>query len=91
MVENMSHFVCPCCNTKSSLWHAPGSTEETGAAKLAEQYKIPLLAQLPLEPTVSIGSDKGQPVVLSHPDSITSAAFMDLAARVKASIEKEAN
>uniref|UniRef100_A0A5K3EKJ2 Iron-sulfur protein NUBPL n=1 Tax=Mesocestoides corti TaxID=53468 RepID=A0A5K3EKJ2_MESCO len=82
MVENMASFVCPSCKTTSSLWHAAGSTEESGAAKLAAQYDIPLLCQIPLEPGVSVANETGLPVVLSHPGSMTTVAFMELAGRI---------
>ena len=41
VVENMSTFVCPCCNTASQLF--PPTTG--GAARMAEQLGVPLLGE----------------------------------------------
>ncbi|VDN96049.1 unnamed protein product [Rodentolepis nana] len=87
IVENMAHFVCPSCKSASNLWSGAGSTELSGSAKLADEYKLPLLCQIPLEPSISSGNEKGIPVVLSHPDSITAVTFMQLAKRVDESLQ----
>lgn len=91
IVENMSHFVCPCCQTKSSLWCTDPKQNvqvETGAAKLAADYNIPLLCQIPIEPHLSMANDKGQPIVLSYPNSVTTSTFLDLAKRVQQFVDK---
>ncbi|VDL18392.1 unnamed protein product [Hymenolepis diminuta] len=85
IIENMAHFVCPSCKATSYLWG--GSTELSGSAKLADEYKIPLLCQIPLEPSISSGNEKGVPVILSHPNSITAATFMQLAKCVDKSLQ----
>nr|CDS31418.1 nucleotide binding protein [Hymenolepis microstoma] len=87
IVENMAHFICPSCNSTSSLWSGAASTELSGSAKLADEYKLPLLCQIPLEPSISSGNENGIPVVLSHPDSITAATFMQLAKHIDESLQ----
>src|SRR5581483_11439536 len=75
VVENMSAFVAP-DGTRYPLFG------EGGGEALAAEIDAPLVAQIPLEPDVSAGSDDGVPVVLSHPDGVAGAAFHELAARV---------
>ncbi|EUB64211.1 Iron-sulfur protein NUBPL [Echinococcus granulosus] len=82
VVENMAKFVCPSCKFTTPLWCASDSTEESGAAKLADQYEIPLFCQIPFEPNVSDGKEKGIPVVISHPNSFTATTFVELACQI---------
>ncbi|KAL5968450.1 Iron-sulfur protein NUBPL [Taenia solium] len=82
VVENMAHFVCPSCKLTTPLWRAADSMEESGAAKLADKYEIPLLCQIPFEPNVLNGKEKGTPVVISHPNSFTAMAFVGLASQI---------
>ncbi|KAL5110907.1 hypothetical protein TcWFU_009267 [Taenia crassiceps] len=57
VVENMAHFVCPSCKLTTPLWRAADSTGG-GAGKLADEYGIPLLCQIPFEPNVLNGNEK---------------------------------
>jgi ATP-binding protein involved in chromosome partitioning len=76
VVENMSYFT------------PPGSTERYeifgsgGGAQIEREFGIPLLQQLPIDPSVRSGGDDGKPVVWSHPDSPIAAAFRELAGRI---------
>lgn len=75
LVENMSFFRCPDCD---SLHHIFG---HGGAANLATELNLPLLAELPLEPVVREGSDSGRPAVLDS-KAAWHHAFRDLAQAV---------
>lgn len=52
-----------------------------GGKKLAEQYDIPLLGQIPIVQSIREGGDKGSPIALNK-DSITGMAFAKLAQNV---------
>jgi ATP-binding protein involved in chromosome partitioning len=84
LVENMSWF------TPAEL---PGNKYyifgREGGKKLAEKMDVPLLGQIPLVQSICEGSDHGQPVALE--DSVTGAAFMDLAVRLTESVDKRNN
>src|SRR5256712_12210102 len=80
VVENMSFFVCPHCGERTSIF---GST---GGARIAEEYDIPLLAQIPLDPETRIGGDEGAPITVRRPDSPQAAAFRQLAEAVVARV-----
>ena len=53
IVENMSYFVCPDCKNKHALFSADGGK------LMAQAYKLPLLAQLPLDPAFMAACDNG--------------------------------
>ncbi|MFM7648985.1 MAG: P-loop NTPase [Cyanobium sp.] len=78
VVENMSAFIPPDAPDKRYAIFGCG-----GGATLAEEAAVPLLAELPLELPVREGGDRGQPVVLSAPQSATAQAFIALAERLQ--------
>jgi ATP-binding protein involved in chromosome partitioning len=78
VVENMSAFIPPDAPDKRYAIFGSG-----GGATLAEEAAVPLLAELPLELPVREGGDRGQPVVLSAPESATAQAFIALAERLQ--------
>lgn len=55
VVENMSGFVCPCCNHQSEIFPAVTG----GADKLCEEMDVPLLGRLPLDPAVLRACERG--------------------------------
>ncbi len=54
-----------------------------GGADLARQLDVPLLAEIPLDPTIREGSDQGRPVVLTAPESPAAQAFRKAAERLR--------
>jgi ATP-binding protein involved in chromosome partitioning len=73
IVENMSHFVCPHCNATTSIFG------DTGGRRVAEEYGVPLLAQIPLDPETRVAGDTGTPITILKPQSAQAAAFRALA------------
>jgi ATP-binding protein involved in chromosome partitioning len=76
IVENMSYFQAPDTGTR---YHIFG---EGGGKKVAAEYGVPLLAQLPLDPETRAGGDEGAPITVRRPKSAQALAFHELAARV---------
>ncbi len=76
IVENMSHFACPHCGERTSIFGAGGGQ------RLAEEYRVPLLAQLPLDPDTRAGGDEGLPITLRRPDSPQAGTFRALGGAV---------
>lgn len=76
IVENMSYFTCDKCTTRHEIFG------QGGGRILSEKYRIPLLAQLPLEPVVRQAGDDGAPAVISYPETQTAKEFMSLARKV---------
>jgi Mrp family chromosome partitioning ATPase len=54
VVENFSFFRCPHCGEKTELFGP------SRIAKVAEEYGVPLLGQLPVDPKVSVLGDEGR-------------------------------
>ena len=55
VIENMSTFACPHCGQHTAIFGDAGGT------RLAGEYGVPLLAQLPLDPETRQGGDEGTP------------------------------
>jgi ATP-binding protein involved in chromosome partitioning len=65
VIENMSGFTCE----HGERYELFGSG---GGARLAHEIGVPLLAQIPLEPAVSVGGDTGEPAALGEGHAATS-------------------
>ena len=78
IVENMSYFVCPHCHERSEVFLAGGG------ARLAAELGVPLLGQVPLQAGMAELADRGEPIVVSQPDSPAGVALRDLARTVSA-------
>jgi ATP-binding protein involved in chromosome partitioning len=84
VVENMSYFVAPDTGTRYTIFG------EGGGQKVADEYGVPLLGQLPLDPDTRKGGDEGAPIIVRRPDSPQAAAFRDIARRVIERLEATA-
>ena len=80
MIENMSYFACPHCNERTEIF------SHGGGRKAAEQLKTPFLGEIPIDPSVREGGDKGVPILIDQPDSKTSEAFRMIAKALAAQI-----
>jgi ATP-binding protein involved in chromosome partitioning len=61
-----------------------------GGEDLARAAKVPFLGAVPMETSVRIGGDTGEPVVASRPDSAAAQALKSIAEQVAARISVEA-
>jgi ATP-binding protein involved in chromosome partitioning len=76
VVENMSYFICPNCENKHRIFG------EGGGKNLADELQVPLLAEIPFFPGVLSGGDRGEPIVVSEPETPAAQALFDLAGRL---------
>jgi ATP-binding protein involved in chromosome partitioning len=81
IVENMSYFVAPDTGKRYAIFG------DGGGARIAEEFGVPLLGQIPLEIETRKGGDAGIPVVVGQPDSEQAKAFCDVAAAVRARVD----
>jgi ATP-binding protein involved in chromosome partitioning len=80
LVENMSYFVTE--ETPGRRYYIFG---RDGGKKLAEEYDIPFLGQIPLIQKIREGGDEGKPVVLGN-DEAAIQAFSEFAGNAARSI-----
>ena len=71
MVENMAFFTPP--DMPDKKYYIFG---KCGAAHLAEEMNVPVLAEVPLQQTLREGGDSGKPIVLEDSESPAATALM---------------
>ena len=80
LVENMSYFTP--AELPDNKYYIFG---KDGGKRLADEYDIPFLGQIPLVQSIREGGDQGVPIMMSD-DAITKKAFEGFAAQVVRSI-----
>lgn len=85
IIENMSYFIPPDMPDKRYYIFGEG-----GGRKLAEEYKVPFLGEIPLGIEVRESGDRGVPIVISSPGSPQAIAFRKTAEEVARQVSIEA-
>jgi ATP-binding protein involved in chromosome partitioning len=89
LVENMSYFIPPGGGTAPIAIGVPEQKYyifgKDGGKRLADEYEIPFLGQIPLVQSIREGGDIGVPVMMSD-DEISKKAFENFAGHVVRSI-----
>lgn len=80
VVENMALHTCSHCQHTEAIFGAGGGE------RIAEQYHVPLLGQLPLASGIRAQVDKGEPSVLI--DDEFAPYYISIAKNIEANIEK---
>jgi ATP-binding protein involved in chromosome partitioning len=73
IVENMSTHVCGKCGHEEAIFGAGGGE------RLAQQYGVELLGQVPLDIRIREQADGGTPTVAAEPDSPLARRYRDIA------------
>jgi len=76
LVENMSGFICPTCNTEHDIF-GKGTTQP-----LADAYNTEILGDIPIEPAIREGGDSGQPITVIAPECETSKRYQKVATKL---------
>jgi ATP-binding protein involved in chromosome partitioning len=76
LVENMSHFICPACQTESDIFG------KGGGEALATEMGVPFLGRVPIYEPIRIGGDTGVPIVVGEPKSAAATAFRTAASQL---------
>jgi ATP-binding protein involved in chromosome partitioning len=83
VIENMSVHICSQCG------HAEAIFGEEGGARLAQDYQVSLLGQLPLAKSIRLQSDAGTPPVAADPGSAIAEAYRSMARKLAAQLWRE--
>jgi len=81
IVENMSYFIAPDTGRRYGIFG------EGGGARVAEEFGVPLLGQIPLEMETREGGDSGVPITVGKPESAQAQAFRKIAGAAVARVE----
>ena len=84
IVENMSVHVCSNCGHAEHIFGAGGG------ARMAEQYGVKLLGELPLDAHIREEADGGRPTVVAAPDSARARAYFEMARRTAGALSLRA-
>jgi ATP-binding protein involved in chromosome partitioning len=84
IVENMSLHVCSNCGHVEHIFGAGGGQ------RMAEQYDVELLGELPLDAKIREEADGGKPSVVAAPDSPRAKAYFDTARRTAGALARRA-
>jgi ATP-binding protein involved in chromosome partitioning len=84
VVENMSTHVCSQCGHEEPIFGAGGG------ARMAEQYGVPLLGQLPLDIRIREQADGGDPTVVADPGGAIARAYREIARMAAARLSLQA-
>ncbi len=76
VVENMSYHICSGCGDRAELFG------HGGGEKMARQFDVPFLGEIPLMREIREAGDTGKPIVAADPQHSQSQAFRAIAQRV---------
>jgi ATP-binding protein involved in chromosome partitioning len=82
IIENMSVHVCSNCG------HAEHIFGSGGGVRIAAEFGVPLLGELPLDSRIQQEADSGRPSVAADPSSARAQAYIEAARRAGAALAK---
>ena len=80
IVENMAYYACPNCHHESDIFGFGGGEQ------MATSLNVPFLGRLPVYQPISLGSDRGIPIVIAEPDAMATRAFLQVAERTASQV-----
>jgi ATP-binding protein involved in chromosome partitioning len=84
VIENMSYHVCSRCGHRAEIF------SHGGGARMAEQFQVPFLGEIPLVREIRLDGDKGTPLVVANANHPQSQAFIRIAEQVLVRLEEKA-
>ena len=75
IIENMSYYPLP--DGKKEFIFGEG-----GGKKMADEFKVKLLGEIPINKQIREGGDEGKPIVLKEPESETAKLYNDIASKL---------
>ena len=84
VVENMSGYACRHCGESEDLFG------RGGGRRVADEFEVPFLGEIPLDPRVMTGGDSGRPVILHDPEAPVARAMNRVARAVAVELSRAA-
>lgn len=78
IIENMSTHICSECGHEEAIFGVGGGE------KIANEFEVPLLGQLPLDRQIRHDADTGIPITAQSPDNPISQDYRDIARKAAA-------
>jgi ATP-binding protein involved in chromosome partitioning len=82
LVENMSHFVCPHCQKEIDIF------SKGGVARTAQEFGVPFLGSIELDPDIRKGGDSGRPAVVEGEGSPHAKSLFDFTKHVVTRVQE---
>jgi ATP-binding protein involved in chromosome partitioning len=82
IIENMSLHVCSNCGHVDHIFGAGGG------ARLAAEFGVTLLGELPLDAVIREQADGGRPTVVAEPDSVRASGYIEAARHAAAALAR---
>ena len=79
----MATHICSHCGFEEHIFG------EGGAEKIAKQYGVELLGELPLDIAIRESMDNGDPIVASQPESRVAGIYRDIARKLALAVARQ--
>jgi ATP-binding protein involved in chromosome partitioning len=83
VIENMSYHLCRRCGHRAEIF------SHGGGKRMAEQFQVPFLGEIPLVQEIRVDGDTGVPLVIANPTHPQSVAFIQMARQVLMRLEEQ--
>jgi ATP-binding protein involved in chromosome partitioning len=84
VIENMSYHLCRRCGHRAEIF------KHGGGARMAEQFQLPFLGEIPIVQDIRVDGDRGTPLVIADPGHPQSLAFVQIARQIVMRLEERA-
>ena len=84
VIENMSYHICGNCGHRAEIFN------HGGGQRMAAQFKVPFLGEIPLERAIREDGDRGTPLVVVNPNHPQSQIFLAIAKELIMRLEQNA-
>ncbi len=79
VIENMAAFPCPCCGEPIDVFGSGGGAIVSEQLSMILNTAVPLLGRVPFDVRLREGGDKGEPLVISEPESPAATVLRTIA------------
>lgn len=83
IIENMSGLICPYCGKKINLFKIGGGE------KAAQDFKVPFLGRIPIEPDIVDSTDKGRPFIQTYAKTRTAKLIEETITKIREVVENK--